>query len=429
MQEIVIPFQIVIGALTPQGYPLRALCGERTAEATMSPPVLTASPAEMGVELGNMLLQAPIRSLLIEAAREAIEQGARMQMRLVIEAPELVTLPWEWIALHKGEQHWQPALREDYTLVRMSTRAIRPLPPRRVSGPLRLLIAVARGYEATADTLGEALIEPVRAGLLVVDRLRDATADEVVAELTAEPRHMLHIIGDIEQPLRQAPRLRLGRAVNANELAELLVSLDDLRLITVAGTPSEACTIFAANLHATDGRAVAALPNINPTAQAHWSTAFYQALVSGEPVDIAMTSGRTALMNAAEPWGAPQLYLAPGGEQLFRPGEPPIAPVPSEAIRPLRQLAVPLRRPRFTPTETAVGTPTRRLQTLRRRFHLQPQVVALIIASLVLILLVSQVINVPGSNVLPTPVATPTPPLLLDPVRIPVPTLFPTPAP
>ncbi|RMD78285.1 MAG: polysaccharide deacetylase, partial [Chloroflexi bacterium] len=81
MQEIVIPFQIVIGTLRPQGYPLRALCGERTAEATMPPPVLTASPAEMGVELGNMLLQAPIRSLLIEAAREAIEQGARMQIQ------------------------------------------------------------------------------------------------------------------------------------------------------------------------------------------------------------------------------------------------------------------------------------------------------------------------------------------------------------
>ncbi|PMP74463.1 MAG: polysaccharide deacetylase, partial [Chloroflexus aggregans] len=160
MQEIVIPFQIVIGTLRPQGYPLRALCGERKAEATMSPPLLTGSPADMGVELGNMLLQAPIRRLLIEAARDAIEQGARMQMQLVIEPPELVALPWEWMALHKGEQHWQPALREDYTLVRISPRAIRPLPPRRVSGPLRLLIAVARGYEETADTLGEALIEP-----------------------------------------------------------------------------------------------------------------------------------------------------------------------------------------------------------------------------------------------------------------------------
>lgn len=428
MQEVVIPFHIVIGARAPQGYPLRATCGGRSAEATMPPPVLVKPPAEPATELGEWLLPAPIRRLLIETAREAAEHGARMQLRLEVAAPELAVLPWEWLALSNGEQQWQPAIRDDYPLVRVSPRALRPLPPRRVAGPLRMLIAVARGYEAVADALGEALIEPVRARKLVVDRLRDATADEIVAELAAEPRHLLHLIGEVEQPPRQAPRLRLGRAVSAGELAELLVSIDELRLLTVAGGPPEACALFAAALHEADGRAVAALPDLSAAAQARWSAACYQALAAGEPVDIALTAGRAALANAQEPWGAPQLYLAPGGEQLFRPGEPPIAPVPPEAVRPLRQTTT-APRPRFTPTGTSVGAPIKRLQDLTRQFRLQPQLVALIIASLVLIVLVSQVLIVPGSDVAPTPVATPTPPLLLDPIRIPVPTLFPTPAP
>ncbi|MDW8405542.1 polysaccharide deacetylase [Chloroflexus sp.] len=428
MQEIVIPFHIVIGARAPQGYPLRATCGGRSAEETMPPLVLTRPPAEASVELGEWLLPASIRRLLIEAAREAAEHGARMQLRLEVAAPELAALPWEWLALSSGEQRWQPAIRDDYPLVRISARALRPLPPRRVSGPLRMLIAVARGQEAVADALGEALIEPVRAGRLVVDRLRDATADEVVAELAAEPRHILHIIGDLEQPPRQAPRIRLGRAVSAGELAELLLGIDELRLLAVSGAPLETCIAFAAALHEADGRAVAALPALSAAAQARWSAACYQALAAGEPVDIAMTMGRAALAQAHEPWGAPQLYLAPGGEQLFRPGEPPIAPAPPEAARPLRQTA-PAQRPRFAPTSTTVGAPTKRLQDLTRQFRLQPQLVALIIASLVLIVLVSQVINLPGSSATPTPVVTPTPPLLLDPIRIPVPTLFPTSAP
>jgi len=426
MQEIVIPFHIQIATRTPQGYPLRATCGGRRAEAVMPPPVVSETPAVAGSELGELLLPPPLRQLLIETAREAIDHKARMQLRLEIEAPELVVLPWEWLSLSRGDQHWQPAIRDDYTLVRVSARSPRPLPPRRVAGPLRLLIAVARGYEAVADALGEALVELVRSGRFIVDRLREATADEIVAELAAEPRHILYLIGEFEQPPRQSARMRLGRAVTAGELAELLVGIEDLRLLTVAGSPFSVCTSFASGLHEHDGRAVVVLPELGAAAQARWSVACYQALASGEPVDLAVTLGRAALAGAQEAWGAPQLYLAPGGEQLFRLGEPPVAPAPPEAVRTIRTTIPQQRRPRFAPIATNAGVPTRRIQELSRQFRLRPQLIALIIASLVLIVLVSQVISLPGSTVVPTPVVTPTPPLLLDPIRIPVPTLMPT---
>ncbi|MEF3273628.1 MAG: polysaccharide deacetylase [Chloroflexus sp.] len=429
MQEIIIPFHIVIGARTPQGYPLRAQGGGRSVEAMMPPPVLTQPLSEAGEVLGEWLLSPPIRRLLLDLAQEAAERSARMQVQLEVAAPELAVLPWEWLTLSNGEQRWQPAIRDDYPLVRISVHTVPPLPPCRVAGPLRVLIAVAHGHEAIADALGEALIEPVRAESLVVDRLRDATVDAIVAELAAEPRHILHLIGNLEQPPRQASRMRLGRAVNAVELAELLVGIDNLRLLIVAGQPFEACVKLAADFHERDGRAVIALPDLSPAAHARWSAACYQALISGEPIDIAMTMGRAELAAAREPWGAPQLYLTPGGEQLFRPGEPPIAPAPLAIVRSLRQSPPGQRMPRFAPTATSVGAPGRRLQALTRRFRVQPQLIALIIASLVLIVLVSQTLQLPGANVMPTPVVTPTPPLLFDPLRIPVPTLFPTPSP
>ncbi|WP_322814590.1 polysaccharide deacetylase [Chloroflexus sp.] len=427
MQEILIPFHILVSARTPQGYPLRATCAGRSAEVIMPPLAGATIP---GNELGEWLFPAPIRQLLIETAHEAIEHKARMQLRLEVAAPELTILPWESVVLSSGDQCWQPAIRDDYTLVRISSRSIHPPLPRRVAGPLRVLIAVARGHDAVADALGEALIEPVRAGLLVVDRLREATADEIVAELAAEPRHILHLIGEFEQPPRQAARMRLGRAVTAGELAEFLVGIDDLRLLTVAGSAIESCIGFASSLHHLDGRAVVALPNLSTLAQARWSTACYHALASGEPVDIAVTLGRAELANLQESWSAPQLYLAPGGEKLFRPGEPPIAPAPPEAVRTVRTTTPVQRKPRFAPITTSVGAPTKRIQELARRVRLRPQIIALLIASLVLILLVSQVINLPGgSTPTPTSVVTPTPPLLLDPIRIPVPTLMPTPVP
>ncbi len=429
MQEVIIPFHLAIGARAPQGYPLRALCGGCEAEAIFPPPVLSLPADELGAHLGELLFPPPIRQLLIDTAREVADHGGRIQLRLSIAAPELTTVPWEWVTLRGREQSWQPAIRDDYALVRVSAQPPRPLPPRRVSGPLRVLIAVARGHDAAADALGLSLAETVRNGGLVVDRLREATVDDIVAELAAEPRHILHLIGDLEQPPRQSPRLRMSSAVTGRELAELLLQIDDLRLLTIAGGPASACATLAAELHERDGRAVAALPGLSISAQASWSAACYRALADGEPVDLAMTAGRSALAALRETWGGPQLYLAPGGEQLFRPGEPPIAPAPPEAVRPLRPPTAPQRWPRFVLTATSVGAPTRRIQELTRQFRFSPQLVALIVASLVLIVLVSQVIELPGSALAPTPAVTATPPLLLDPVRIPVPTLLPTPSP
>jgi len=81
MQEIIIPFHILVSARTPQGYPLRATCAGRSAEVIMPP---LAGATITGNELGEWLFPAPIRQLLIETAREAVDHKARMQLRLAL---------------------------------------------------------------------------------------------------------------------------------------------------------------------------------------------------------------------------------------------------------------------------------------------------------------------------------------------------------
>jgi hypothetical protein len=75
---------------------------------------------DTGLALGRALFTAPIRALILEAAHTAAAQGARVQVRLQINSPELAALPWEYLTLGSVNV-WQPALRADYTLVRVGT--------------------------------------------------------------------------------------------------------------------------------------------------------------------------------------------------------------------------------------------------------------------------------------------------------------------
>ena len=55
---------------------------------------------DTGLALGRALFTAPIRALLLEAAHTAVAKGARVQVRLQINSPELAALPWELSLIH-----------------------------------------------------------------------------------------------------------------------------------------------------------------------------------------------------------------------------------------------------------------------------------------------------------------------------------------
>ncbi len=416
---MVIPFLIIIGGRGAGGaYGLRAQAAGRSAEAALELPGAAGGPEADGAALGRAVFVPAVRQLLLDVARGADEAGARIQIQLRV-APDLAGLPWEWLSL--GSQTlWQPALREDYTLVRVA-QAVRPPAALPAALPLRLLIAAAPGCGAAADALGAALAGEVRARRLIVDRLRDADPAGLAEALDEEPCHLLHLVapatpGLAGGPARAAlPRLRLGRSIDPPAMARLIAEHPDLRMVTLAGDGLESAgplAELAAALHESSGLATAALGTLDDAAAADFCAVCYSALAAGEPADLAVTYGREDLAAAGGPWGAPQFFMAPGGEALFRIGaEAPAARPERRPTRPERRPTRPERRPTRDDEATQPVRPIARPQPrpalasrgegAARPSWLTPRLIALLVAGVILALMVSRVIRRP-EGVAPT---------------------------
>ena len=95
----VIPFQITVGPRGPTGYLVRAgSAGQRT-EATLNGDLWLDDPRVVGARMGRWLFVPSIHRLLIAVARQAEPRGARLQLRIEIQPPELANLPWEYLSL------------------------------------------------------------------------------------------------------------------------------------------------------------------------------------------------------------------------------------------------------------------------------------------------------------------------------------------
>ncbi len=412
MSAAVIPFQLSVSGRGPASYVVRAFAAGRGAEAPLTPPDPRDAPDVLSLALGRALFPGPVRQLLIDVARGADEAGARVQIQLYA-APDLAGLPWEWASLGQSSP-WRPAVREDYTLVRSGSLrpAIEPLP---VAGPLRLLIACAAGVETAIGPLGHALAEAVRAGLLVVDLLRDTDPLSLREALAEEPCHALHLIAADAWGQGEGARLRLGRGLDVAGLAGILADYPNLRLVTFAAdreADPAALGTMAAGLHEALGMTTVALGGLEPDQVARFSGPLYQAIALGDPADLAITDGRLALEASGAPWGAPRLWLVPGTERLFTPLPLDAQPPPRREVipetehlpvgtplRPQREPAPPGRAARtlataraFVVKTTTVGKPAQRARSQPRGPLLQPRLIALAAALLVLALLVSRVL-------------------------------------
>ncbi|MGQ9927912.1 MAG: polysaccharide deacetylase [Chloroflexaceae bacterium] len=446
MSSAVIPFQLSVSGRGPANYVVRAFAAGRGAEAPLALPDPAAPPEALSLAVGRALFPNPVRQLLIDVARGANEAGARIQIQLYA-APELAALPWEWATLGQSRP-WRPAVREDYTLVR-SGELRPPLHPLPLSGPVRLLIACAPDADAAIAPLGHALADAVRSGRLVIDLLRDADPLALREALAEEPCHMLHIIAADAWGQGDGARLRLGRGLDGAGLATMLAEYSDLRLITLtasADADATALSDVANRLHDDLGVTAIALGGLDAAQVAVFCGPCYAAIAASDPVDLAATDGRAALEGQEGPWGAPRLWLVPGTEALFTyvPGSAR-AELPTDvaATPPRMPVGAPLRPPRpttamnralqtaraFVVDTTRVGKPIKRPpRTAQSRNPLvQPRLIALAAAILVLITLVSRVLpsSAAGDEKTgPTPLPTLRPSAQPGPASIPEPRTF-----
>ena len=290
-----------------------------------------------GQEMFEALFTGAVGETYRASLAVARERGAKLRVVLHLEAPELSALPWEAM--------WDPELSAYLCRKEPLVRHV-PAPytpdPLPVNPPLRILglVASPRGLptldvEREQQHLNEALSSAQADGRIVLEWLPNASWDALQDRLLTGTWHVLHFIGhgDYDASLDQG-RVALaddsdGRAdwVEAGRLVDLLNEADPTPRLVVLNSCSsgqvgtqDVLSGTAAALVNGGISAVAAMQfRISDPAAVAFPRGFYKALAAGKSVDVAMSSGRIAILGRGESleWVTPVLYVRGDSAQLF----------------------------------------------------------------------------------------------------------------
>lgn len=283
----------------------------------------------VGRALFHALFPAQIARLWA-GARGRLQEQEGLRIRLHIDSPELMALPWELIF---DTDHIGLHLR--YPVVRYLDL---PDPPKplAVQPPLRVLVAVSQPEDAPSLNVG-AELAAIRNALaqlpdsIEMDVMDSATREDLLARLR-RGYHALHYIGHgtfegdqgyliLEDEERQSD------PVSASLLSQIVTD-SNLRLAVLnaceTSTPGLESPFggLAHQLVRTGMPAIVAMQvPIAENAAFAFSREFYGALADGWPVDAAVQEGRRSIMtdlgnswSQRVDWAIPTLYMrAPDG--------------------------------------------------------------------------------------------------------------------
>lgn len=317
---------------------------------------------------GGQLFDALFAGTLLEVYDQNVVSGRRTRFRLIIDAPELVSVPWE---LLYDRQH-RRFLALDGPFVRgiSSTAATRPLA---VAPPLRILVVGAQprgvpqlsGASETGD-LRRALSRAERAGRVAVRELAHATIESVQQSLRAasdpqlpRPFHVLHFIGHGERDLATGGIALLFEdadgnvdAVFADVLARViepydlrLVFLNACRSAALDASALELAEGFAPSLLASGVPAVIGMQlSVDDSVARDFARRVYGAIADNQEVDVALADARRLARGRSGKgrveMGTPVCYLRPESGQIMRFHRPERVALTRATWRPwLRQQA------------------------------------------------------------------------------------------
>ena len=292
-----------------------------------------------GLDLFNALLTGEVRSRYDVSQARAWREGTGLRLKLRIQSPELVALPWEF--LYDPRQAEYICLSRHTPVVRYLElpQAIQPLP---VTPPLRILGIIASprdlptlDVEREKERVERAIKDLLAHGLADLTWLERPTWRDLQRAMRSGPWHVFHFIGhggfdrnvdegfialiDEEGQTHRLPATQLGR---------LLSDHDSLRLVLLnscegaRGSERDIFSSTAAILVRRGTPAVLAMQyEITDRAAIEFARAFYEALADGLPVDAAVVEARKAVSlavtNTVE-WGTPVLYLRTPDGVLFQ---------------------------------------------------------------------------------------------------------------
>ncbi len=324
---------------------------------------------EMGGRLHAAVVGPEIRTALARAMDSAERDGltgVRIRLHLA-GAPDLAVLPWEFLFDPDPRVGRFLALADESPLVRYldlpdQSRPLKVIPP------LRVLVVVSSpaddrypelDVEREWALLQEALAQPIKEGLLEVERLPRATVAALSDALQANESQILHFIGhgrfdEQHQDGVLAFEGERGGAqeVSAEHLGTLLYNERGLRLVVInaceggRASATDPYAGMAQTLVRMRVPAVVAMQyEITDRAAILFARQFYRGIAAGRPVDTAITDARLAIFAQVSDleWATPVLYMRAPDGRIFdiapRVGAAAPALRPSLALEPAAVLA------------------------------------------------------------------------------------------
>jgi len=290
----------------------------------------------IGDKLHKALFQSEVYHLLQNSLNQAENENKYVRLRLRIDAPELVCLPWE--LMHSSDLDSEYiALHKRLSLVRYLPLA-RPPRKSQYHSPLKILVFISRSRTSDLDIRQEKknikkALRPLIWSLDVRMRIcEQATLENLSRELERHP-DILHYIGhaDFDDQQNEAylefeSEQKVFARTLKGLLAESSIKLAVLNSCkTAAATKTDAFTGIAQNLVKVGIPAVVAMQLKIPDDTAAWfSEIFYSKLLHFYSIAIAVAETRRKIMERTEldqqHWATPVLFMREGEPILFDPG-------------------------------------------------------------------------------------------------------------
>ncbi len=297
-------------------------------------------------------------------------QDKRLRIRLRIDAPELATLPWEYM-LDSVEDRFLATSAETVLFREIPLRL--PARPTTLTLPMRILVVVSnpQGVQAL-DTVKEqevirsALAEQIQGGRIEVQFVTPATIANINQAMRQFRPHVFHFIGhglfeNDEACLVLEEEDGSARLINERDFREFFAGDNETRIAvlnacqTATVSSSKPLVGLAPRLLQRQLSGVVAMQfPLQDKAALIFSREFYRSLALGYGVDTAVADARRGILmelgGQTIDWGVPVLFLRAKDGNLFAIDTP--APVTAaEAVSPPPEPLAPPASPHFVGRE------------------------------------------------------------------------------
>lgn len=290
----------------------------------------------VGQRLFETFIGGDLRTCFDASRIMAERDGRALRLRLVVDPPELIRLPWELLCDPRTETFL--ALSR-HTPVLRYVAVPRPLAALKVKPPLNILGMVASPSDrprlnvaAEQQRLEEALAPLKKQGRVELAWVEGETGSSLQRALRLKPWHIFHFIGHGGfDPMTQTAHLvlacedGLADPIRSAELAPLLADQRSLRLAVLnacqgAASGAGAFSSLAAGLVRQGLPAVVAMQQaVVDEAAVEFGHSFYQALGEGLALETCLAEARKALLvcRGTLEWSIPALHTHTDGSRLF----------------------------------------------------------------------------------------------------------------